>query len=438
MSVELRVAGEYTPADQAERDDVQKWLRRLHMRLVARASGVQYGIRTGNDAKGRAALRVDLHPSANPLEFVVPRSGRVEAAAMTSPVGPGYHSYVCELLTLVGKDLKIDWKLPEQDKYSCDETDFFFTGDLERLEQCMLGWLRVVSDTIVHSLGQKDPALIVAMSFSHQYRYHGPVVTPLGPRDAAWWQAVNTDPRNGIDFFPWWSEGKTAPFYLGRALVRMWRDVRWRMPMGVKELSLVLGVLSDLTKAYQLDSTLSYPWVEWAELIDHFKTLAAKAGAKSEPALDAEIYRRAKSVPPGPRIGYRRQPVRVALSEGWSIEIPGEMREDKKDNGVLYFWGGGRTVWFALLPPTPNSRARSPEELERVWLLKGEKVDFRNDKVTGTAVFSPTVENGKNMWMLRGVSEAGAKQAVCSIVFLDRRDRDWAVATWKSIQPPRR
>ena len=55
--------------------------------------------RNGADA---ASLFVDLHPAAFPMRLHASGAGAVDAMAVTSAVGPGYHTYVHRLIQRIG------------------------------------------------------------------------------------------------------------------------------------------------------------------------------------------------------------------------------------------------------------------------------------------------------------------------------------------------
>src|SRR5205814_401036 len=127
------------------------------------------------------------------------------------------------------------------------------------------------ASVVAENLGEQYSEMMISMPAGHRYPHHGPLVTPLGPRDLGWVEAVADDPRRGIDLFPWWSEGIDGSFYLGRALCRMWKDVRWRVPLTEEEGDLLMSTHLDLCRAYALEPSLSYPWREWREMMDDIR-----------------------------------------------------------------------------------------------------------------------------------------------------------------------
>lgn len=391
------------------------------------------GVRLGEGHEGIPTAFACLHPCAEEVELSMPEPGVLVASAKTSTVGPGYHAHLCGLLHRLGDDLNIAWDGPDDEEGTGDETGYFHTGDRAALEAEMLLWLRSTASVVKEGLEGDYREMMLSMPTGHRYPHHGPLVTPLGPRDLAWLEGVLEDPRRGIDLFPWWDEGLGAGFYLGRALCRMWRDVRWRVPLG-EEADLLEEVHLDLARAFEHDSSLAYPWREWAELMD---TIEARWGYIEMAGVDVEpeVRRRAATCPDGPLIGYRRRPVRVDLTRGWSVEVPGAMDEAWEGDGTWCGWDGGRTIWFnsyAFTRPdgTPPT---APEALEGLTLPEGERIEHRGERVIGVAVFAPHEEDGKALWQLSGRSAVAGGLGVCNVFVEDPGERDWAVAVWRSL-----
>ena len=56
------------------------------------------------DSEDRPVLLVELHPAAPPIEIWLRGSGRIQATAITTPAGPGYHQYLCDLFRQLADD----------------------------------------------------------------------------------------------------------------------------------------------------------------------------------------------------------------------------------------------------------------------------------------------------------------------------------------------
>ncbi len=267
MGVGLYLTGTFT--SQKEGQIAASWLEEVAAWLEANEEEPLVTCRHGENNEELPTLFVQLHPCAEDVELAVSEPGRAHVSAKTSTAGPGYHIFLCHLLHRFGKEFAVDWEDPDEEIGTGDETNYFFTQDADAVREAMLNWLRTVADLVLERLGNDQENLMISMPVGHLYSHQGPIITPMGPRDVPWWQEAADDPRTGTDFFPWWDEGLGASFFLGRALCRMWQDVRWRPPMNDEEGELLLDVHLDLERAYRLDPALPIPWREWHEIIDN-------------------------------------------------------------------------------------------------------------------------------------------------------------------------
>jgi hypothetical protein len=423
------------PSTASDEGEDSEWLQRAETWLRKHAGAPLEQLRRGVDHEGRAGVFAQLHPAAEELEILVPEKGRMIATNKTSTVGPGYHIWVCDLVRQLGVDLRVTWD-PEgsvEDDGSLDETGYFYKRDPVAVEEEMLKWLRGMVRMI---LDREFEWLMVSMPLGHHYSSAGPMVTPLGPRGGEWLDAVSVDPRMGTDIFPWWSPGVGAEFYFGRALTRMWREIRWRPPLSDEEEELWIGCHLDLVEALKADPTLDFPWNEWRELLDHIETRLGEDTLEDREVV-AEILRKAALTAEGPLIGYRREPVRAYLFGGWSIEIPGEMAESWDEEGTWSAWDGDRTLWFTAFTREHSDGRKIPaqEVLEEASdLPEEERLEFQNEEIRGQACFVPYQEEGEELWNLKAQVAADGAFAICNIYVHDPADRDWAVQVWQSLQ----
>jgi hypothetical protein len=275
--------------------------------------------------------------------------------------------------------------------------------------------------------------------------YHYPeqtgILTPLGPRPVVWFEALIESPERGIDFFAWWPEGVGAAFFLGRAICRLWQDIRWRSPITEDEGELLLEVHLDLERAHHLDPHAAMPWREWRDLLEYLNDYFGYAEFQHEDDLEAEIHRQADAIDPQlPLIGYRRGPVQVTLTGGWSIIIPGDFAEEWEESGETWSaWYGGRTIWFTSW----SVQGDNPEEIiepdeilaSRSLPPDGDMFEHARDEdaLLGRAVFLPYEEEGESMWTLLTYTAIRGNLAECKIYLQNSDDLEWALTVWKSL-----
>ena len=203
---------------------------------------------------------------------------------------------------------------------------------------------------------------------------------------------------------------------------------------------LQMDVHLDLARAYRLDRSLAYPWREWVELMDaiegHFGYVEMV-----EDDLEAEVRGRASAIglaDPETLIGYRRRPVRIDLTDGWSIEVPGEMAEEWDDEGLWIARDAGRAVFFKSysLSQEDGSEPAAAEILDGLTLPDGHRLEHSDEGVIGRAVLTPPDGDDDPGWQLIGHNVIDGGLAACNIIFGDPDQRDWAIATWRSLGHP--
>jgi hypothetical protein len=283
-----------------------------------------------------------------------------------------------------------------------DPTGFSRTADLGALKSHFLASLRCACDELAASMNGAPVAL--GLPVDHGFTHPGPVLTPTGPRPREWLTAADRD------FFPWWAPEPDAAFYRSRALAMLWCEFPWRPPLTEDEGELTDQIAADLEMAHSLDPAGPLPWAEWAEV------LAAIAGDRHgftvqgiEPELKAEVFRRAAAITPAPRTGYRRYPVRVALGDGWTVEVPGSFADG---------WEADGRTWVGW------------DDRRRLTVRVGGGADS----------FAPGFaeardDAGRPVWRLAGVAQAnGCEPLAYRIDLADLADRDWAETVWRSLR----
>jgi hypothetical protein len=398
--------------------EADAWLRN-EPRETVRAT------RLGVDATNRPALFAMLHPAAPDVAIVASESGRLILTASTAVAGPGYHTFLAQLVRRLGTDLDVTWAL-------CDgvvETDelLFEPPDRESVEREMLGWLMPALQAARSARARGAEMVHLGLSAGTRFTLSGAVATILGPRDDAWLETAIRQPVTAVEIWPWWSDATDARYLLNRALCLMWTEVRWRPPGIVDEAVLVDEVRSYLRRAHGLDPTLAYPWREWAEL------LRLRGG---EDPLAERINAGARQADAGPLIGYRRGQV-TATHEGWSISVPGSFAERR---GADEWWGGeaGRSVTLAATTTgTHGGRPMPPEMfLDQVAGQIGtDAIQHRLGPVVGKARLTTDTSSGIEVAVLDGYSAVVGSGAAVKIVFDSPADWEWALETWRSLQP---
>jgi hypothetical protein len=414
MSVGLQLHGELPSVPAQEPITLQTletWLRRECQPLLR---DVSLG-----DEGGAAVLLVELHPAAEALRIWSENGVEIAVSAQTSSAGPGYHIYVCDLLTRMSRELGIRWKASPEEG---DETGYFESADESSVYREMLEWLGSVCDVVLRESDRGCADLAIAMPTGVTYRANQFLITQMGPRSRQWAEAAAHDDSAGKDFFAWWGPKLDARYYFGRALCLMWTAVRWRPPVVEAERKILMEVCENLDLAHRLDGGLEYPWREWAEILEYLGT-----GSKVPRRIDGGDQLR-------PFIGYRRNPVRVSLVAGWTIEIPGRFAESWKGN-TWCAWDLDLTVWITAFKSERDGLKNSANEI-----LSGFKPDSEDivthgtEQILGKGSIRWVEDDGQRYWRLRARSAADGRFCLCTICYSDSRQMPLALEIWKSLR----
>jgi hypothetical protein len=435
MGVGFHLMASFASPDAAQAPE--DWLEELGAWLQGHEGEPLMICRYARCDHGEPALFVEVHPGAEELEFCIPEPGKFVASGKTSTAGPGYHIFVCDLLRRLGEHFELEWHDPDEDEGTGDETGYFFGGTAAAVRQEMLRWLSALAHVVTdQEFAEESHVRMVSMPLGYSYPDHEGILTPLGPRTTEWFCQVAQDPARGIDFFSWWPEGVGSAFFLGRALCRMWQDVRWRPPVTDGEGELLMDVHHDLERALRLDPAAAMPWREWAEILDYIGEHFGYVEFQEGDNLENTVQARARRAMGGSRIGYRRGPVHVALTGGWSLTVPGEMAEEWEEGGESWTaWCGARRVcftsWSIREGEEPQPARAILGELE---LPKGDIFEHRDGPIHGRAVFRAHDDSTATGWNLQAYSAVDGSFALCDLTVPGAGDLAWALEVWKSLR----
>jgi hypothetical protein len=376
--------------------------------------------RNGGDA---ASLFVDLHPAALPMRLHASNGGAVDAMAVTSAAGPGYHTYLQRLIQRIGTATEVTWTTPEGAAGTTGTTRFVSGSDRAAVEREMLLWLQSALKEVRDAQAGGEHGIQLSLPRRTRFAFDGAVATPLGPRDDAWLATALERPNVAIDVWPWWSDAVDARSLLGRALCLMWTEVRWRPP-GDGEAAVMDEVLELLRRAYVLDPSLDYPWAEWAELAD----IRGLDGALAETVRGRAVQTDRSS------IGYRRRPVTIR-HEGWSLKVPGSFGERWTSEE---WWGGesGRSITLAATTTEADGQPMAAEAFLARFAgdLGDDAIAHADGRVRGRARLTTDASSGVQVGVVEGYSAVEGSGAAIRIVFHDPADWEWAFGMWRSLE----
>ena len=405
----------------------EPFMNRIEQWVLERYSELRPKTRQG-DVDGAFTVFCQLHPAAEEIELTLIDPEHVVASANTTTVGPGYHIFLSSLLKDWARDFDALWLMPDEwsEEYG-DETEFFFTGDERLLRDEMTSWLKAVANMFFDgSLDRDARGIALCMPVSLQFDAAEPAITPLGPRNREWLRKTAQDGIEGRDFFAWWSSGLGAEYYLGRALTQMWSHARWHPPVNDSQREVLTDIDYCLRKAYALDPTLEYPWAEWGEVLDFLGI-----GIEEKELLQL-------STRTTPTIGYRRRNITAALPGGWSMKIPGSFSDFEPDEGYsLCAIDPPREIWFtAYQSNSPGSLEAFESAKKEMKANRPEHLLERDTCIAEATIVAKRDDTGEPYFVLNSSVLGQGRRAVCTIVFPQSEQKEWALETWRSVQPP--
>lgn len=344
----------------------------------------------GDDVIDASPRRVTLalHPYAPPVRIAVTEDGDLDVTASTAPVGPGYHEDVFARLAPV-----------------LDELDFVWDAEAADPRAAMLAWLA----------GElRGGTTRIAMPAERRFLIDGAaVLTAMGPRDAAWRDAVIADPPRGADAFAWWER---APGHgeRSRALLAMWHDVPWREPLDKDERALMKEVDADLRAARKADRELALPYAEWAEL----------AALLGDDERAATLRQRATGEP---TIGYRRHDMEVEIGDGWRVRLPGAfVGAWEEENARYWATDGDRVIELTPLETTEG-------DSQKLIAIAQERHPVIERITEADRVGRAEVYDEDDVHIVHGLVASAPHIAILTCKGR-RDDQPWALATWRSLR----
>ncbi|HEX5063451.1 MAG TPA: hypothetical protein VFV99_28940 [Kofleriaceae bacterium] len=361
-------------------------LGRLARRML-RDAVVRSGAK-GDRGEYRYIVELKMHPVAPAGTLSVQPDGEIVLKVETSTLGPGYHAHVIDKVTPILEELDYVW------------TDTF---DPAATQAAMCAWL---ADEL-----RGNDKVTIGVPDTRRFRVDAPVLTALGARDAAWRDAVLADPAKAADAFAWWQTGPGRDV-LARALITMSLEVPWREPLDKGERELMTEVDEDLRAARKADPALPLPYPEWKELLMHL-------GIEDED-VNEKVGDRTST------LGYRRHDIEIELSGGWLVVIPGAFAGHWEDDGAKY-WAtdGDRMIEFSSL--TANDETDSAKLLA----VAPEKYEVVERLVDGNHHGRAETFEENDVPILVGLM---CNAPHVGILTCKGGTREWALATWRSLQ----
>lgn len=364
----------------------------------------------GKVANVGGGFSLELHPAAS-VRLGVPGDGVLELTCDVTSAGPGLASYALTVVEQLFDEIDFVWP-----------TDAAAAGASPRepaaLQQGFGEWVQA-QVRAARSGGARQ----LGMPASPAYEVAAAVLTPLGPRDEPWCEAVLADPEAARDGWPLWQPAGEAELARARALWALWMEVPWREPVTDEDQALLVRVHRELAAAHKRDAKLELPWAEWAQLLDH---------ADLDDELAAEIS--ARSQGQKPTAGYHRYAARVELAHGWSLRVPPRCVWTSGEDGESLQAMDGERSLRCTCAESPGDVATSI--LAKIPMRADVVERFEGDGQVGRAEVRQDEDHYVSV--MSGIMTTDDHAAVLTVLTLPG-DTEWGLEVWRSLRrAPRR
>jgi uncharacterized cupin superfamily protein len=398
--------------------------------FLREAAGDHYlGHHVEEQEPGVFAIQLRMHSAGDPLEIVVTERGEFQASAKTSAVGPGFHIRAVEIVRRVAERFAIDFGPFGQPEDHFDETGFFDSGDREAVLRHFTRFAAQMGSALGHHLANGAERLRLNMPVGVDFAM-GTIQTPLGPRDAAWARDLAEGAQPIDTLYPWAGTEEDARCWRGHALAAMWTEVRWRIPIDDEETALLSRIDQWLERAHQMDPGMELPWHEWEEILGYLNRRSRFA---------ARIAEMTAEPPEGPRIGYRRQPVRRHIGEGWSLIHDGAMIERYDERGNILLADAASSIHVTLLMTKGDGqREWVRQTAAQAAMQEGlGTVEVEGDGCFGSGVGGRLVtdeDDGRRAWQMTLAFAGGGKGVLVLTLTCDEElGEAWATKVLKTV-----
>lgn len=361
-------------------------------------------------------LFIGVHPAEEDMVFSVQDSYLV-CRAKTSSAGPGYHAFVVAFLEDLEKKCTLTWLWDDEKRGFGDETGYNKTRDFERLQDSMAHYFHALAEYLSTNGTHQRLSLPV------DFRIESPAfaVSPMGPWERSFFTCVVEDPtltyQNVEAFFPWWHKDMDALFWKNVGLVKMWTQIKWHPPFDANDAT--HKMLERTLKCFENARFLSKNDIVLPETeIEEMRFL---------------LTRKDCPIPEKNRIGFYRLNNRTPLMGNWSILLPGYFYETLEDETTLLFSHIDKTVRSFTVKALENTSPALLDESEEDEILSVFTFEKSDCHGKASLIKAPASEGGYHIL----ICHVTALGSFCTVIIAidDEKDTDWAVETFKSIEP---
>lgn len=338
----------------------------------------------------------------------------IQAEAVTSVAGPGFHAAVINALTKTAQAMNIVFDFE-------DATDYIYNKAFMHLQKQFVEDLRQSVEDLVSRCKESDIQTTQLVDWNAPFipTNQKQIVTLLGSYSI---EELEEYLNNDFEafakrYFMWYNEGKDALYRKQSALFALWNVYKWRRPISQDEANLVTSIARNLEMARMLDNDITLPNEAW-------QTICAHNGI---PYLNLnEMATEDYST-----LGYLRGDVIQLLPLDYRLRIRGAFSRINQENAII-FTDGPRQVVVHVVPEMQPGHITDP----RTML---ERVDVQ-EEINGYLYVGMWREdvtpNGEKVYSLNGFIQGLTSFVNVVISYRNEKDREWALNAFKSFETP--
>lgn len=373
-------------------------------------------------------LLLSLHPAEAPLVFEC-RENAIYANIYTGITGAGYHAYILDMLDLLGKKYKLQWKEVEKKN---DPSRYFNNKDFEELKEYYLDNLSYTANTLLKSS---------ANGFS-RFMINVPEDYPLIDRDyfaastlgyfgKVWFSdfiSAGTDEKKigmAKEFYVWFDRELDKTFWFKTVISMIWLFFPFRPPMDDREKKFFSNILYAFEMAYKLDSALAYPYDVWLLVAEYLR----------DDAIAKIIRKRTDGgIIASSDIGFCKENGVSEIAGGFSISMPMRMKLTRNDNeGTVEFNDGRAKAIFQVYSfKSENKNVVMKRVIEHIDKAgdKGQELPFRHKEYL-SKVYERKLLNGN--YLITAAISLDKLALIAWYTYQDEKDRSIAFDSLSKI-----
>lgn len=337
----------------------------------------------------------------------------LEAWAVTSIAGPGFHKAVIDILELLEHKMVVHFDIQ-------DPTDYQNTKGFGQLQKEHTKDLRELLTSI---LKERTPESLhtdyLAWSNPWYPTQAYEIVTPFGSYTKHMIESYlqgSSFLEFAQSYFVWFDEGKTPLYHKQIALYQLWNQYKWRKPVTQEEANLIRSIIRHLEVARMVDPAITLPHAVWQDI-------CANNGI---PYLNLNEEADMNQ----PNIGYLRHEVHYLLPMNYGLKASGTYALSN-DDGSLLLRDIGRTIRIQIVPEAVPGQVMDPRNML-------EAVDFQ-EEIDGYAYvgqFKEQESDHGTLHILQAFIQGSTSYANVMIMYQNPEDKVWAMDTLKKIETP--